>query len=138
MASRPWRAVSMVYPSRLRISTIMSRIIGSSSTTKILRVLLYWFILLILFLLLILFIRARFHGSIHIRQIKTEGRTFTGNAMLKPQPTSHGFDVAATDIEPQSSPAYRRGQGTRCAHKLFKDFLLIFGRNTLAFVIDLH
>src|SRR6266702_4247703 len=113
----------------------MSRIIGSSSTTKILRVLLCWFILLIL---LILLIRARFQGSIHIRQIKTEGRTFTGNAMLKPQPPSHGFDVAATDIEPQSSSTYRRGQGTRCAHKLLKDFLLIFGRNTLAFVIDLH
>src|SRR5437588_6972417 len=119
----------------------MSRIIGSSSTTKILRVLLFWFIpfiLFILFILLILLIRARFQGRIHIRQIKTEGRTFTGNAMLKPQPTSHGFDVAATDIEPQSSSAYRRGQGTRCAHKLLKDFLLIFGRNTLAFVIDLH
>src|SRR5207302_1609467 len=135
MASRPWRAVSIEYPSKLRISTIMSRIIGSSSTTKILRVLLFWFIPFILFILLI---RARFQGCIHIRQIKTEGRTFTGNAMLEPQPTSHGFDVAATDIEPQSSPAYRRGQGTRCAHKLLKDFLLIFGGNTLAFVIDLH
>src|SRR5438270_2937109 len=125
MDSRPWRAVSMKYPSRLRISTIMSRIIGTSSTTKILRGLLYWFILftlLILFILFILLIRACFLGRIHVRQIKTEGRTFTRYAMLKPEPASHCFDVAATDIEPQSGPAYRCGQGTGCAHKLLKDF----------------
>src|SRR5439155_21931607 len=104
MASRPWRAVSMVYPSRLRISTIMSRIIGSSSTTKILRGLLCWFILLILLIL------ARFQGRIHVRQIKTEDRTFTGKALLKPEPASHCFDVATTDKESQSRPAYRRCQ----------------------------
>src|SRR5712691_2987994 len=68
------------------------------------------------------------------RQIKAKGRALIGNALLQPELAAHRLDVAATDIEPQTSAPHRRCQRARRPHELLEDALLILRQNSLALV----
>src|SRR5215472_8648101 len=109
------------------MSAIISRMTGSSSTTNILRVWLYWFI-----------VGTLFDGSISAWKIKAEDRTFTWNALFEPKSSSHSFDIAAANVKAQAGSTYWGCQRARGAHKLFEDFRLIFRINTFTLITHAH
>src|SRR5579875_3639677 len=100
------------------MSTIMSRMIGSSSTTRILSGFKVAFVCIFLF--------AHFRGW-NLRQVEGEGRAFARNAAFHPEFAAHRLDIAARDIETKPGAAHRRCQRARQAHKLLKDlFAFLF------------
>src|SRR2546428_5689711 len=113
----------MVYPSKSRMSAIISRMIGSSSTTKTLRAFLFWFIVL-----------THFNRCVNAREMETKDRTLTWDALFKPESATHCLDVAATDVETEAGSAYWSCQRARGANKLFENFLLILSSDAFTLI----
>src|SRR5258708_12217184 len=95
---------------------------GSSSTTKILRVVIGWFIIL-----------AHFYRGIDAWEIETEDRPFAGGALFKPEYAVHSLDVAATNVEAQAGPACHGCQRMRAALALSKSSRLTSASTTSTF-----
>src|SRR5581483_877147 len=92
------------------MSTIMSRMMGSSSTTSTLRIAAFSLMLFSLF-----------YRRLYTWKVEAKDGPFAGYADLQPEFAAHRFDIAAADEQAQTGAAYRRSQGARGAHEFLED-----------------
>src|SRR5579859_4965209 len=109
------------------MSTIMSRMMGSSSTTSTLRIAAFSLMLFSLF-----------YRRLYTWKVEAKDGPFAGYADLQPEFAAHRFDIAAADEQAQTGAAYRRSQGARGAHEFLEDLLLVFQWNAFALVAHAH